>query len=234
VSNLAERLGAVQASIADACASAKRDPSEVTLIVVTKNHPVKLAIDLVDLGCSQFGENRDQEAAPKALELVADRPDSKVDWHFVGQLQSNKVKSVLRYASSIHSLDRPSLLQALTKETEKLAQTGEPVSIDVFIELNLTDDPNRGGIEPRNLLAFAESVLTVPSLNLRGVMGVASLGGAPERDFETIAAASSALRALAPEAKYVSAGMSADYELAISYGATHVRIGTAITGNRQY
>ena len=234
MTSLAERLSSVQRSIDAAARSAGRDPNSVTLIVVTKNHGAELAIDLADLGCTQFGENRDQEAAPKALAVAAARPDARVDWHFVGQLQSNKVKSVLSYASAIHSLDRGSLLQALAKETTKLAEAGHPAAIDVFIELNLTQDPNRGGIQPANLLAFAQEVLRVPALNLKGVMGVASLDGEPERDFATIAAASSELQTVAPGARFISAGMSADYELAISYGATHVRIGTAITGKRQY
>ncbi|MFM5904992.1 MAG: YggS family pyridoxal phosphate-dependent enzyme [Micrococcales bacterium] len=234
MTTLQERLGAVRQSIAQAAKGCGRNPQDIELIVVTKNHPVELAIDLVDLGCNQFGENRDQEAAPKAALLAQARPEAQVDWHFVGQLQSNKVRSVLGYASSIHSLDRASLLQALAKETAKLAAAGDPATIEVFIELNLTDDPNRGGIEPKNLLAFAESVLEVPSLVLKGVMGVASLSGSPEADFETIAGASRQLQTVAPAAGFISAGMSADYALAITYGATHVRIGTAITGKRQY
>lgn len=232
MTNLAQRLAAVQQRITDAAISAGRGPNQVTLVVVTKNHPAQLAVDLLDIGVNQFGENRDQEAAPKAAEIAIERPGAAVDWHFVGQLQSNKVKSVLGYASSIHSLDRLSLLQALTKETGKLAQTQGFETIDVFIELNLTDDPNRGGIAPAQLSEFAQQVLQVPTLNLRGVMGVASLEANPEPDFETIAVASQSLQKLAPNAKFISAGMSNDFELAISYGATHVRVGTAITGKR--
>ncbi len=201
----------------------QRKLDDVELIVITKNHPAQLVLDLIELGCSQFGENRDQEAKPKAA-LVADQTDL-ANWHFVGQLQSNKAKSVLGYARSIHSLDRDSLLDVLGKLE---------LPVEVFIQLNLTADENRGGIQSENLLPFAERVLSFPHLQLRGVMGVASLDHAPEIDFETIAKASAVLQTLAPSARAISAGMSGDYEIAIGYGATHLRIGTAITGNRSY
>jgi uncharacterized pyridoxal phosphate-containing UPF0001 family protein len=206
-------------------------------------------MDLIDLGVTNFGENKDQEAAPKALEvanaLQAKGAEIAHKWHFVGQLQSNKVKSVLRYASAIHSLDRPSLLSALDKETQKLnaarLEAGESPAtpIDVFIELNLTGDPERGGIEPTQVTQFAEQVLLVAGVNLQGVMGVASVASptdplVAERDFETILRASDAVKRLKPEAKYMSAGMSGDFETALQFGATHLRIGTAITGQRSY
>ena len=229
---LAERFSAVEARISEACVRHGRNRSEVTLIVVSKFHPAQLVLDLMSLGQRDFGENKDQEASAKAQEVaVALGETSRANWHFVGQLQSNKVKSVLRYAQSIHSLDRPSLLQALAKETAK--EPGrEP--IDVFIELNLTDDPNRGGIQPSSLLEFATQVLEVPGLNLRGVMGVASLDGQVERDFAAIQRASAQLQTLAPEASFISAGMSNDFEVALGFGATHLRVGTAITGPRTY
>jgi pyridoxal phosphate enzyme (YggS family) len=196
--------------------------------VVTKKHPIKLVLDLLDLGIRSFGENRDQDAKPKAEELASlVNPDS-YSWHFIGQLQSNKVKSALSYASVIHSLDRQSLLDSLIKAVE-----GRSTPLDVFIQLNLTQDPGRGGIEPKNLEAFAEQVVSQPNLNLLGVMGVASLERAPEVDFDTIRVASQKLRAIHPKAKYISAGMSEDFEAAISFGATHLRIGSAITGNPQ-
>ncbi|MEN9715058.1 MAG: hypothetical protein RJA35_525 [Actinomycetota bacterium] len=227
---LAERYGLVQERIAEACRLAGRPRADVTLIVVTKFHPAKLVLDLLDLGQRYFGENKDQEAAPKAAAVA--EISNLATWHFIGQLQSNKAKSVLRYAESIHSLDRDSLLQALAKERAKL----EPgtAATKVFIELNLTDDPDRGGIRPDNLLPFAEKVLATDGLQLVGVMGVASLEGQEGRDFAAIQAASSRLQTLAPEAALISAGMSNDFEQALRFGATHLRIGTAITGPRQY
>jgi pyridoxal phosphate enzyme (YggS family) len=225
---LADRLTDAQQRIAAAASVAKRDPESIKLIVVTKNHPTQLVFDLLELGARNFGENRDQEAAPKAAEVRATSPIAH-RWHFIGQLQSNKVKSVVSYADSIHSLDRQSLLDSLGKAT--LERT---IPLDVFIQLNLTDDPGRGGIQPNVLLPFAENVLAHPGLNLVGVMGVAALDNNLDRDFGAIRSASETLRTLKPEASLISAGMSEDFETAIAYGATHLRIGSAITGKRQY
>jgi pyridoxal phosphate enzyme (YggS family) len=244
LSTLASRYGEVQDRISAACAEANRSREGVSLIVVTKFHPVQLVSELYDLGHRDFGENKDQEAGPKAQALADDLAGRGISdestWHFIGQLQSNKVKTVLRYADAIHSLDRESLLQSLAKETVKraaaAAESGapNPKPIDVFIELNLTDDEGRGGIQPSALKRFAEGVLEVPGLNLVGVMGVASLEGEEERDFAAIQAASENLRTLKSDAALISAGMSGDFEIALKYGATHLRIGTAITGPRQY
>ncbi len=225
---LAERYQGALSRIRAATDAAARAVDDITLVVVTKNHPAQLVLELLELGARDFGENRDQEAAPKAAEVRSVSAISHT-WHFVGQLQSNKVRSVLDYASVLHSLDRDSLLKELIKQTEKREST-----LDVFIELNLTDDSGRGGIMPADLLPFAERVLEAPTLNLLGVMGVAGLDAEPAAEFERIRAASLALQTLEPAAKFISAGMSQDFELAIAHGATHVRIGTAITGKRQY
>ena len=230
MSSLEQRLVEVEDRIAAAASESGRDRSEIELIVVTKNHPAQLVVDLLKLGMQAFGENRDQEARPKA-EAVAEMvgPDAfDYRWHFIGQLQSNKVRSALSYASVIHSLDRQSLLDAIIRGASERI---EP--LDVFIQLNLTDDPGRGGIEPKNLEAFAQNVLSAPNLNLLGVMGVAALDRAPEVDFETIRQASEKLRNMAPQAKFISAGMSEDFDIAIAFGATHLRVGSAITGKRQ-
>jgi pyridoxal phosphate enzyme (YggS family) len=226
--SLADRLADAQQRIAAAASASNRAPEAIKLIVVTKNHPTQLVFDLLDLGCRDFGENRDQEAAPKALEVRA-KSSIEHSWHFIGQLQSNKVKSVVTYASSIHSLDRQSLLDSLGKAT---AERETP--LDVFIQLNLTDDSGRGGIQPSVLLPFAENVLAHPGLNLVGVMGVAALDNELDRDFSAIRSASEKLRTLKADATFISAGMSEDFETAIAYGATHLRIGSAITGKRQY
>lgn len=226
--SLAERLTEAQQRISAAASGCGRQADEINLIVVTKNHPTQLVFDLLELGVRDFGENRDQEAAPKAAEV---RANSTIEhrWHFIGQLQSNKVKSVVNYASSVHSLDRQSLLDSLGKATVEREQP-----LDVFIQLNLTDDEGRGGIQPSNLLSFAENVLMHPGLNLVGVMGVAALDNNLDRDFGAIRSASESLKTLKPDAALISAGMSEDFETAIAYGATHLRIGSAITGKRQY
>ena len=226
--SLAERLGEIQRRVSVAATDAGRSSSEIELIVVTKNHPTQLVFDLLDLGVRDFGENRDQEAAPKS---AAVRSNSGIEhrWHFIGQLQTNKVKSVVSYAHSVHSLDRQSLLDSLGKATVE-----REVPLEVFIQLNLTADPNRGGINPSDLNEFADGVVKHSGLNLRGVMGVASLDNQLDRDFEAILKASQALQKILPTANQISAGMSEDFETAIGYGATHLRIGSAITGKRQY
>ncbi len=224
MSDLQQRYLTVKQTIADACIRLGRDLDEITLIVVSKNHPASLVEELFSLDHRDFGENRDQEAGPKASELSA---LSGLTWHFIGQLQSNKVKRVLDYAAVIHSLDRPSLVDALAKE---LARRNKTVS--GFIQLNLTDDPNRGGIQLPDLLPFAEVLANMGMVEIQGVMAVAALDRDPRLDFELISEASQLLRREYPAAKFISAGMSHDFEAALEFGATHLRIGTAITGNR--
>ena len=212
--------------VKEAAKASARKIEDITLVVVTKNHPHQLVLDLMELGARDFGENRDQDAAPKAR-LIAQESKQEFDWHFIGQLQTNKVKSVLEYASFLHSLDRPSLLDELQKRTSEKQQP-----LKVFVQVNLTEDEARGGVEPKDLGAFAERVLESPGLELVGLMGVGGLEVAPEAEFERLATLSQDIQRLAPAASQLSMGMSGDFETAIAYGATHLRIGTAITGNR--
>jgi hypothetical protein len=216
---LSERLETVRAQVADAAREAGRDPATITTIVVTKFHPAELVRELAALGVTDVGENRQQDAGPKAAELR----DLALTWHFIGQLQSNKVRAVLEYATVVHSIDRSSLVAAIES-------TG--LSIDAFIQLNLTDDPGRGGVAPRELEPLAERVLAARNIRLGGVMAVAPLGEDPRAAFGRVRAASDRLRLLAPDADSLSMGMSGDFREAILEGATHLRIGTAITGNR--
>ena len=223
--NLAERYRSVLQTIEQTAQSVGRAKEDVELIVVSKNHPASLVAELVQLGQRAFGENRDQEASKKAEELKNSGFD--VQWHFVGQLQSNKVKSVLEYASVIHSIDRPSLVAELSKQLSK-----QNKKIDGFIELNLTYDLGRGGVAPQDLLNLAEQVLAVEQINLLGVMAVAGLGKDPAEEFERAIGLSQQLQTLAPTATKLSIGMSEDFEVAIRLGATHIRVGSAITGPR--
>jgi PLP dependent protein len=226
VSELAQRYNQIVEQVASAAKAHGRSASEITLVVVTKNHPPQLVFDLLSLGARDFGENRDQEAAPKAKEVL-EQSSEAMRWHFIGQLQTNKVRSVLDYADLIHSLDRESLLTELQKRT---AERAKPLG--VFIQVNLTEDPERGGVGVNDLEAFASKVLSSQGLRLEGLMGVGGLDKDPAVEFERLAGLSSKLQALAPEARGLSMGMSSDFEVAIGYGATHLRIGTAITGKR--
>jgi len=219
---LADRLAAAQSAVADAARQAGRDAAEITTVVVTKFHPAALVRELADLGVRDFGENRHQDAAPKARELS----DLDLRWHFVGQLQSKKARAALEYASVVHSVDRTSLVAALDAPGDG-AET-----VDAFIQLNLTSDPARGGVQPQELEALTQAVLAASRIRLLGLMAVAPVDEEPRAAFARVREASERLRALAPDAAFLSMGMSGDFREAVLEGATHLRIGTAITGNR--
>ncbi len=218
---LAANLLDVEERLAAACRAAGRDRSEVTLVAITKTWPASDAALLRDLGVTDLGENRDQEARPKA-EVVPD-----VRWHFVGQLQTNKAASVATYADIVEVVDRPPLVAALSKGAVRAGR-----ELDVLLQVSLDADPHRGGALPADLPALAESVVRAEGLQLHGVMAVAPLGEDPAAAFARLAHAAASLRAIHPEATVVSAGMSSDLEQAVAAGATHVRVGTALLGHR--
>ena len=218
--SLAERLEEVRAGVVAAAAEAGRGVDDITMIVVTKFYPASLVRELYALGVREVGENRHQEAQAKAAELA----DLDVGWNFIGQLQSKKAKQVRAYAHSVHSLDRASVIQALG--------SSDGTTIECFVQLNLTDDPGRGGVQPAELERTTELVLATPGLELLGVMAVAPVGEEPRPAFVRVREASERMQRLAPGAHYISTGMSGDYREAILEGATHLRIGSAITGNR--
>jgi pyridoxal phosphate enzyme (YggS family) len=224
--SLAERYRSVLERIDAAARNSGRSASDVELVVITKMHSVRVPHELYQLGQRVFGENKDQEAGPKARELL-ELGAVDASWHFVGQLQTNKVKTVLDYASCIHSIDRPSLVKELGKQLEK-----REAKISGFIELNLTNDPARGGVAPEEMISLTQSLLETGRVEILGVMAVAGLDVDPRVDFERAIASSNQLLGLVPEAKGLSIGMSEDFEVAIEMGATHVRIGSAITGPR--
>lgn len=213
----AARLAAFLDELEDA-----RRARGVTLIVVTKRHPASLVRELADAGHRDFGESRHPESRDKAAELA----DLGLTWHFVGQLQRNKARQVARYADVLHSIDSAGLVDALEGGDDERAVR------DGLVQVNLTDDPGRGGVVPADLPALAERVAASPALRLRGVMAVAPLGEEPGRAFERLARHAERVRTIDPTADWISAGMSADWREALEHGATHLRIGTAITGNR--
>jgi pyridoxal phosphate enzyme (YggS family) len=221
VAELRENLAAVRASIAAACAEAGRDPGEVTLVAITKTFGASDVQALASLGVTDVGENREQELRAKAPVV----PD--LTWHFVGQLQSNKARSVARYADVVHSVDRESLVTALAKADRPL---------QCLIQVALSDDDGvtapRGGVAPDGVEKLAELVADTPGLRLAGVMAVAPLGADPDRAFEQLAGIAAKVRAVHPDARWISAGMSADLDAAIRHGATHVRVGRALLGER--
>jgi pyridoxal phosphate enzyme (YggS family) len=225
--DLSSRLAAVRDGIANAARSAGRPVDDITTVVVTKFQPVSLVRELIELGVRDFGESRHQEAQVKAAELAG----SDITWHFVGQVQGKKAKAVRAYSSVVHSVDRESLVTALgTPSGGPADESARPV--DCFVQVNLTDDPARGGVSIPDLAPLVERVLATPGLSLLGLMAVAPLGAEPRRSFALVAELGAQMQAIAPAAVSLSMGMSQDYPEAIAEGATHLRIGTAITGNR--
>jgi len=227
---LETRLAAVRERIAKAAEAAGRGEDLPRLIVVTKFHPADDIRRLAALGVTDVGENRDQEAAAKAADLA----DSGLTWHFVGQLQTKKAKSVARYAAAVHSVDRPQLVDALAKAATAEQEASGRAPLDCFIQVSLEDDAgaHRGGASPADVQVLAARVAAADGLRLAGVMAVAPLGAEPEPAFEKLAAISALLGAGHPEATAISAGMSQDLEAAIKFGATHLRIGSDILGSR--
>lgn len=221
--SLSDRITSIRKRISDAAAASNRAESEITLIAVTKFHPADIAREVYEAGVSDLAESRPQEFLLKQ-QAMADLSD--VQWHFVGQLQRNKAKFIRSSNAIIHSVDRSSLIDALARGSE-----ADDVQ-QIFLQLNLTDDPNRGGVAPDDLLSLADYASSVGQFSIKGVMAVPGLGKPLEEEFAKIHEASERLRSILPDAKSISAGMSGDFETAIRFGATHLRIGTAITGPR--
>ncbi len=196
---------------------------------MTKTYPATDVLHLAALDVDQIGENRDQEAAPKAAEVAA--AGSDVCWHYIGQLQRNKARSVASYASAVHSVDRLSLVAALAAARDAL----DLPPLDVLVQVNLDGRPDRGGAGPGDVAGIADAVAAASSLRLAGVMAVAPLGAAGaalDAAYAQVQTVSADLRAAYPEATAISAGMSGDFEVAIAHGATHVRVGSLLLGTR--
>ncbi len=222
---VAASLAQVRARISAACRAAGRPEDDVTLIAITKTFPASDIRVLSSLGVRDVGENRDQEAAPKAA-ASADLRD-RLTWHFVGQLQTNKVGSVVRYADVIHSVDRPRLVTALGAAARKAGRT-----VTCLVQVSLDGDLGRGGAVAADVPFIADAVAREEGLELGGVMAVAPQGADPLAAFRRLADIAAQVRAAHPAATMISAGMSGDLEAAISAGATHVRVGTALLGGR--
>ncbi|HEX6497587.1 MAG TPA: YggS family pyridoxal phosphate enzyme [Micromonosporaceae bacterium] len=248
---IATNLARLRGRIADACAAVGRDPGEITLIGVTKTYPADDVLRLAALGVTDIGENRDQEAAPKAVAVA--EAGVPVRWHFIGQLQRNKCRSVARYADLVHSVDGVRL--ARTLDTARAGCGDTP--LDVLVQVSIDGDPARGGAlidsgfdggptdsgaggartdglgeSDRSLSAVLDALAGARLLRLRGLMAVAPLGWEADRAFARLAEVAAAVRANHPAADILSAGMSGDLEQAIAYGATHIRVGSALLGMR--
>lgn len=238
VAQLRENLSAVRARIAAAAHACGRDPGQLTLIVVTKFFPAADVRALADLGELDLGENRDQEASEKFRQVRRDARYAALRLHFIGQVQTNKAASVAAYADAVHSVDRIKLARALNRGAAAAGRV-----LPVLVQVDLAEpkpsggpddhgDGMRGGVRPDQLAGLVEQLRAEPNLTLRGVMAVAPLSADPNAAFARLADLAAQVSAVAPEANWISAGMSSDLEAAVRHGATHLRVGTAILGTR--
>jgi pyridoxal phosphate enzyme (YggS family) len=225
--SLEQNLRAVRARLDAAARAAGRDPAEVALLAVSKTWPAEDVATLVAAGQRDFGENRVQELVAKAAAL----PELSVRWHFIGQLQRNKAAAVARLGAVVHSVDRPQLVAVLDRAGQEIA-----APVPVFLQVDLGGAPGdlaaRGGAEPAAVPELADAVGAAAGLRLLGLMAVAPRGADPAPAFERLAALAARVRSDHPEAVELSAGMSGDLEAAVAAGATVVRVGTALFGDR--
>ena len=215
---IAQNLAKVRERIAKAAASSDRNLEEITLIAVTKNFPVSDAQILYELGIRDMGENRDEEGARKSEQLPAD-----ISWHFQGQIQSRKIKSIASWADVVHSLDSLS-------HAEKFAALVEGKPMEFFLQINLEPErEDRGGIAPNALEEFMNQLKIKTEIVPIGVMTVAPIDQDPTRSFLKLAQLGKVAKV-----EKLSMGMSGDFEAAIAAGATHIRVGSSILGSRGY
>ena len=246
---LLDALGTVECRIADACAAAGRARDEVTLVVVTKFFPASDVRLLAGAGVRHVAESRHQEGVRKREECL----DLDLSWHFVGGLQSNKAGGVGGWADVVQSVDRAKLLTPLGRAAHSRPDLdGRPLDVLVQVDLDLDLDLDlagtgagvgrggstgmlaggRSGAPPREAVALALRAASTEGLRLRGVMAVAPRDGDPAAAFARLADVAAEVQSAVPAATWISAGMSGDLEAAVAAGATHVRVGTAVLGNR--
>jgi pyridoxal phosphate enzyme (YggS family) len=218
---IAQSLNDVRARVEQATAKAGRSPESVTLIAVTKTYPASDVEILFDCGVRDFGENRSAEGAEKSALVTG-------HWHFQGQIQSNKIAAISRWANTVHSLDQLSHVAKFDRAVGE--ESGK--RCEIFIQLSLDGDPTRAGISGAELLTLGEAVMQAANLDLMGLMVVPPVEADPEAAFAEVAEQAERFRIEFPSATSLSAGMSGDYEIAIAYGATHIRIGSQILGPR--
>lgn len=221
------RLAQVRERVAAAASRAGRDAGEITLVAVSKRHPVGAVAEAIAAGVRDFGENYVQEAQDKIAVLGHGASGEEIRWHLIGALQSNKARAAVGCFDMVQTIDRASLAQRLGRLAREAGRT-----LPVLVEVNLTPDPARAGVAPEAALALCASVAETDGLDLRGLMGMAPFAGDPRPHFARL----QRLFASLPDRnrRILSMGMSGDFEVAIEEGATLVRVGTALFGARTF
>ena len=221
MSPIAANLQAVRRRISEAL---QGDSRAITLVAVSKSQPPEAIREAFAAGCRDFGENYVQDALPKIASLA----DLPVTWHFIGHLQANKAREVARHFDWVHSVDRFRIAQALSR-----ARPPDHPPLDVCLQVNISREASKGGVTAAEAPALASEIRALPNLRLRGLMGMASPApDAARAEFARLRALLHQLKALGHELDTLSMGMSQDLEAALAEGATMVRIGTAIFGER--
>ena len=225
-----ENLIKVQQKIDEACERSGRDPKEVTLIAVSKTKPIEMIEEAIDAGKTHFGENKAQEMKEKYEALP-----KNLEWHFIGHLQTNKVKYVVGRAGLIHSVDSLHLAEAIEKECEK-----KDVHANILVEVNVAGEDSKFGIKPEETESLIRQIAKLPRVHVRGLMTIAPFVEKPEETrpifhkLHKLLVDISAKNIDNIDMNVLSMGMTNDYEIAVEEGATHVRVGTGIFGERNY
>ena len=222
-----ENLRTIQQKIERSAERAGRSPSEVTVVLVTKNVPPERIREAFDAGSRDFGENRVQEFLTKKAALP-----SEIRWHFVGHLQTNKVKSLLGEMELLHSLDRLALAEEIEKQAEKRS-----LEVKALVQVNTSGEATKSGFAPEEVEAAFQKLCALPRIKLQGLMTIGPLTDQPEAiraSFRKLRALRNQLQEKFPSVQlsHLSMGMSGDYEIAVEEGATLLRIGTAVFGER--
>ena len=225
MANIAERVQAVRRRMAAVAAAVGRGEDDITLVAVSKRQPLESLFAAYDAGVADFAENVAQDLVTRVEAMQ--RAGRTPRWHFIGRLQRNKVNAVLEAARVVHTIDRPALAEAVSKRAPA-------AGLDVYVQVNIGREPQKGGAAPEEAVAFAQQVAQLPGLRLQGLMAIPPRAEDPLRNFNALAALSRALQQTAEgcHAVGLSMGMSHDFETAIRAGATVVRVGTAIFGQR--
>lgn len=232
MSAIRQNLQAVRQRITDAANSAQRDVHGVELLAVSKTFGADAVIAAAEAGQDAFGENYLQEALEKIAEVKATRPDLKLEWHFIGPIQSNKTRPIAEHFDWVHSVDRLKIAQRLS---EQRPATLPP--LNVCLQVNISGEASKSGVLPAEALAVAQAIVALPRLQLRGLMAIPEAVGDAEQQrlpFRQMHALLDQLRAEGLKLDTLSMGMSGDMAAAIAEGATIVRIGSAIFGTREY
>lgn len=232
MSVITDQLRMIDKHIRSAALKAGRDPATVHLLAVSKTHPVQAILEAADAGQLAFGENYEQEAIEKIRTIRETRPDLKLEWHFIGPVQSNKTRTIAHYFDWVHSVDREKIARRLSEQ-----RPADRLPLNICLQVNISREASKSGIDPDKIADLAKAVSRMPHLKLRGLMVIPEPQADPERQREPFRALRRLFNQLKKEGydlDTLSMGMSDDMETAIDEGATTVRIGTAIFGERHY